>query len=474
MRNLFLKYSIYWILGLLFIFLLVILFLSEGFHGGADNITHYRYSRYSWIHPEWLLWHWGKPVFTLVTSPFAQFGFIGVQIFNICVSILTCYFGYQVAKMLNIKTAWLYPVFLVFSPIYTLMAFSGMTEILFGFFSIFFAWLFLKKKYKWASSFYSFAPLVRTEGIILMPVYIVATLWKRKYAALPFFMLGFILYSIIGYFYYDDILWLINKLPYGTEKPYGVGSFWHYFGKFPAMTGYILAILTLLGIFKLLSDAFRKKPKSNEASILLFLPFLAYFLGHIVMWWSGIGNSDGNIRYMASIMTLTSILALIGFNLITDQLINLPHQKIIKPIVGFIVVGFILLQPFTMYNIPIPNSTSEKCVYQCTKWLKTTDYLDKKFYYLDPYFVYLLNFDPFDPEISRAGLYNYEKPYLHIEEGSIVIYDMVFWPRRIPLKELINSPYFELIKTFIPLTNNEDQKPQPYLYLFKKIAVDSD
>ena len=67
------KYLVQAILALLVIGYTILVFLSEGTVGGADDMTHYGYSRYAYQFPYFFLNHWGKPFFTAITSPFAQF-----------------------------------------------------------------------------------------------------------------------------------------------------------------------------------------------------------------------------------------------------------------------------------------------------------------------------------------------------------------------------------------------------------------
>jgi len=56
--------------------------ISEGILESGDAISHYQLSRYSWKYPLHLLDHWGKPLFTLLSSPFAQLGFNGYLAFG--------------------------------------------------------------------------------------------------------------------------------------------------------------------------------------------------------------------------------------------------------------------------------------------------------------------------------------------------------------------------------------------------------
>lgn len=460
--------AIYWILGILFLLLLFILFLSDGFYGGGDNLTHYRYSRYSWIYPKWFLWHWGKPVFTLLTSPFAQFGFAGVQVFNIIVSISTAYLGYRIVKLLKIRNSLIYPFFLIFAPIYTVYSFSGMTEPLFGFFGILFTFLFLNGKTKSAATAYSFAPLVRTEGIIFLPVYALITLINKKYRALPYFLVGAVVYSIIGYFYYHDILWLINELPYGTSKPYGTGTLGHYFKRFIVFQGTMLTILFLAGSIRM----FIQLKRDNNARLLflfVFIPYVTYFFAHVTMWWSGIGNSIGADRYMVVIMPLGAVMALYGINYILDGFSNGPHQQIIKSIVISAMLIYVVAEPFIRHNIPKHLNQKQRVTKECCEWIKSNGYLENKFYYLDTFVFFSLDIDPFDETVSRPGLYNKNIPQKHVKPGSVVIYDTDRWPQRTPLKEMINSPYYRLIKTF----GGKNKKYEHYIYVFERVVPSS-
>src|ERR1700751_4484090 len=70
-------------LVVLFIYFSTLAYLSKGSHGGGDCYAHYKIAHYAFKYPRLFLDLWGKPVFTLLSSPFAQFGFIGIKIFNI-------------------------------------------------------------------------------------------------------------------------------------------------------------------------------------------------------------------------------------------------------------------------------------------------------------------------------------------------------------------------------------------------------
>jgi hypothetical protein len=68
------------------ILLLALVYTSTDGYGGADSFQHYMISCYSWKHPHLLLDHWGKPIFTLLSSPFSQVGYKGLLLFNVLIT----------------------------------------------------------------------------------------------------------------------------------------------------------------------------------------------------------------------------------------------------------------------------------------------------------------------------------------------------------------------------------------------------
>ena len=47
----------------------------------------------------------------------------------------------------------------------------------------------------------------------------------KKYKAMLFLVTGFLFYSLIGSFYYDDFWWVIHNNPYtGAQHIYGHGG----------------------------------------------------------------------------------------------------------------------------------------------------------------------------------------------------------------------------------------------------------
>ncbi len=88
----------YYLLLAFLINFVILAFISDGSVGGADDISHYKFSRYAFIHPEFFLDPWAKPLFTMLMAPFAQFGMMGVRILNILLGLVAAWLTYLTAK----------------------------------------------------------------------------------------------------------------------------------------------------------------------------------------------------------------------------------------------------------------------------------------------------------------------------------------------------------------------------------------
>jgi hypothetical protein len=199
-------------------FFFSISFFSEGTYDVGDGIRHYLVSRYSWFHHDLLMYSWGKPFFTLISSVFSQFGLIGMNIFNILCGVGSAFLTYKIAEKLKIKYAIFAIPFLLFTPIYFPTLNSGLTEPFFSFILIFSIYLFLNNFILWSCVVLSFLPFVRTEGFLILPLFFLILIIRKKYFITPFLGFGTLIYSIAGFFYYNDFFWVINQNPYdGTN-----------------------------------------------------------------------------------------------------------------------------------------------------------------------------------------------------------------------------------------------------------------
>jgi len=233
----------------MFLLLLFFAFTSTGIYDTGDGVMHYLIAHYSFRHPELLLHHWGKPLYTLLSCPFADFGYTGSVVFNILCLCFSSWFAWRIAERLKIPFAFLAAPLCIFAPIALPVALSGLTEPLFALILIAGVYFSVEGKFGIAAIIISFLPFARTEGFFLAVLFGIYFLLRRNYWATSFLAIGTILYSVIGYFHYHDILWVIDENPYkGAEYIYGHGSFWHFISLNEFIWGWAITGLLACGL----------------------------------------------------------------------------------------------------------------------------------------------------------------------------------------------------------------------------------
>ena len=452
----------YLVLGLCLVVFTWLAFLSEHFAGGGDTITHYLFSRYAWEHPQFLLDHWAKPVFTLVSSPFAQAGLRGVVLMNVLLGVASAWLAWQVARSLGMAHAWAVPLLTCFLPVYAETMLSGLTEILFGFMMILSLWLLQRSRYHAAALVAGFSFLVRTEGILVMPIvgwYLLALRQQRAMAGL---FTGFITYSLVGWAALGEPFWLITHMPYrGAVDLYGTGPLLHFARHAPVFFGALPCLLILTGIIAWGWQAIRIRPDAGALAdgsrgiVMLGMGmFLVYFLAHSFMWWSGTGSSLGLHRYMAALGPLAAVLALAGFNALTrlaGRAMKRSFPKAWATVLLLLVLGVVAASPFSTYPIPGRLQGPDLIMKQAARFILEQSLDHNKVYYYDPALVIHLDLNPYDPGSARERIFSNQEPESGIETGSIVVWDAHFAVNNgLEAGTLIHSPYFRLLQEFEP------------------------
>ncbi len=469
-------------IGIIFLFLSV---LSEGSYAGADDTFHYLHSRWGFRHPDLLFNHWAKPFFTLVCSPFAQFGHMGVKLMNILLALITAYFTKGTCDKLSIKNGNMVIVFVLFMPVYTMMLLGGNNEIMTAFFLILFVFLFLHERYIIATLAISFLPLIRNETIILFPFFLAALIIKKKYKILPLILTGFVLFSIAGYFIYRDIFWLITRIPYkGNSGFLGHGESLIYFIRnYKFIFGLPLSIAILTGIIVCIKQLFFFKKEGYEKVtliyLLIYLPILVFFFAHSYVWWKGIGGSGGRIRVMACITPLSAIVALQGVNLF-ERWINKMKYRYLNIGLGFLFLVTVIIYPFYINDIPVPPDKNVKYLYHTYYWLKKKNLLDNRTIYLqDPRLMNYFTGDPFEKGGVTLNIPNWGNPEKEMKPGDLVIYDIHFakYQHLANLEDYLDNPYYRLIHSVQadqPFTLFNNEWHSTFVYVFQRMESRQD
>ncbi len=337
-------------LSLILIFYTVIatvtITIFNGTGDAGDSVLHFLFAKYAPAHQALFFDMWGKPVFVLLAFPFAHFGFTGIKIFNALTVLLTIALTFKTGEALHIKNPSVGALLIIFTPLYYILTFSGLTEPLFALFVAAGLFLAVKHKYQAAAILISFLPFVRSEGLVLMGVFGFYFFCIKQWKVLPFLLLGSVVYTFAGYFVHHDILWVITRIPYASlSSPYGSGGLLHFARQLFYVLGFPVYLLFIVGFLRLIIGAFRKK-KRTEVDLLVLPGFIFFFVAHTLFWYFGIFNSMGLKRVLIGVMPLVAIIALFGFNLLTEGGFA-GRNSIFRTILRNFIIGAVAIFPFT-------------------------------------------------------------------------------------------------------------------------------
>lgn len=399
------------------LFFITITLLSDAIYDTGDGIMHYLIARHSWDHRDLFLHHWGKPVFTLIASIPAQFGYKGIVIFNVLLHIGTAWLTWRIADRMKLPFAFLAGPLVLFAPVSFGVAQSGLTEPLFAF-TLMFAFYFLTgARYKTAALIISLLPFVRTEGILLAPLFGLFFLLRKEYFPMALLATGTLLYSILGaIFVHHDFLWIIHQNPYKGEVDYGHGTLFHFVDNNEFLFGWAMSFLLLPG---LATAFFRKKftPVHSLAEILIAGCFVVFFVAHSVFWWKGLVGSYGLLRVIACVIPCAVIISLRGMQLLS---ILFRQNKIAVATCALLVPGLTIFNSIRQHHLVLVPDVRQLNTRAVVDKIIAQELTDLPVYCADPQIALLLNKDPFNTqEWSDIGqLHNYNP-----QPGTLVVWE---------------------------------------------------
>lgn len=449
--------------------------ISPGCEGGMDSYNHYLISRYSWQYPYLLLDQWGKPLYTILASPFANLGFIGVKIFNILLWLGSAWLTWYTAKKLGLKYAWIGFVLVILPQVSIENTISGLTEYLNEFLLILFLFLAASKKWNAAAAICGLLPFARSEGFVIMAAagfYLIFI--EKNYKSLLWFIAGPLLFNSIGWMVEGDPYWIITHNPYIKAQITGVmcgtGSIFHYAKLCRFIFSMAGSALVILGTGFALYSCISKRFLFVDRYMFWLVGgiFWLYFGVHSFIWWKGLMGSCGYTRVMIVITPLMALLSVYATSNLCHYFNRFKHY-----ILGLI--GLLLListshaLTFMKRNFPLQISKEQIEFVKVAEWLKTVDYKDHMTYFLYPYLNILSDINPYDKSRFEF-LWSFDFDYAPV--GSLVIWDGHFGPNesQIPLTKLQNHPDFTLIKSFIPKHPFTTSNNYPFeIHIFKRI-----
>ncbi len=437
---------------LILVLLTAILFMSEGYTGGTDTLLHLKISRYAFSNPEFFLDQWAKPVFTILSAPFALFGLKGIQFFNILLGVTAGYFAFLVSKELNYKNPVLTIILCCFTPVFMLNLYSGLTEILFATTSIISVYFLIKKRFLLASLFISLLPLIRPEGYYLIVLFGGYYIFLKKFRYIPWLLFGFAIYSVIGLIYFKNFSWLFSHTSQvGIAEVKETGSFFQFLVRSPGYFGIPNEIMMVTGLVASITVALRGLNENKDEFLLIVLPFLVYFVIHSFEWWTGIGNSQGLNRYMAAVVPFVAVLALRGMNLIALVFVIISKKVWFLTLSGAVGVFFVIYVPFVVNKYPVGYDKYCSVMIKAADQISSVKNAQNKIVSYDPFFYYYLNINPFDTAKISLKLPNPSNPQQGTNPGDILVHEGRYSILAgVSLDSLMVNPNFKYLGNFKP------------------------
>jgi len=438
-----------------YIFLQVFVLLfgkSEYGFGGADNINHYQIARYAFSNPELFLDLWGKPVYTTLLAPFSLLGYNVAKAFNILVLVFALVLSVKITDYIRPGYSLPLVVLLAFAPIYFFLATSCLTELLFSLVLVAAVYAFIRNRYILAAVIISFLPFVRSEGVVILPVFAVVLILVRSYKSLFFLLSGALFYSIVGYFVFNDFFWIFNNQPYSLgESVYGSGDLFHFVKKSNVIFGVPLLILIVSGSLYWAFLFIKRKSLTDKDSVLFLLitgSWVVYFAAHSYVWWKGTGGSLGLIRVMGGIIPLAAFSGLKITALLEEKI---KRKQIVTAIISLLAFLQIILF-FTQNKLLSEVDPTEQLVKKSAEYIRFNGE-GRKIYYFNPLLIHLLQVDPYDQQKCNWGISDKTQPSNGMDWGDILVWDAHFGPNEggVQLENLEKDPFLKKLKAFYPV-----------------------
>ena len=288
-----------------------------------DSGYHFLFARWSWRHADYLLSVWARPLFTLVYSLPAQFGYSAARLFTLFISLLTAHQTWRLARHLGLPRAHLTIPLLLAQPVFWQLSTGVYTESLFALFLV--AALRLKTQGRHLAALLTASTLIliRPEGLFIGLFWGVWHLtrairseWRgsrnRKIvtAAAESLLLasGVLIWEAAAWLITGDPLWILHNWPPDWNpgsKANGTGPIWWYLLLLPMITGPFMLPSFVSGL--------RQQARRTDLLPIVGI-FLTIFIVHSVLYSRGWFGAAGYARYFVCVSPVTALIVLVGWS----------------------------------------------------------------------------------------------------------------------------------------------------------------
>ena len=433
--------------------------LSPGILDSGDGTLHYLIARYAWRHAETGLDQWGKPLFSLVASPFVQCAPAGLTLFNgVCMALAGLIIAYTVFPR-GKSWAWLPALLLFGCPQVAYTVLAGLTEPLFGLLALLVFVLIERDRFATAMALFSFLPYARPEYTAIAPFAIGYVCWRRRWKALPWLLLGSTLYAIASGVLLGRPWQFFTDHNYAGRDTYGTGELLHFWERREEVLGTPLAWMTLFSMVACAWFFWRSPERRGPLFRLVWLslfPALAIFLLHSYAWWKGGLASLGLLRVMTCAVPL---LVYFIVRMLDVTWTAVPRATTVPWVVSILIAGYgSWAYTYLRARLPMPIHADalQLTEQQAAQYIRSIRKADNKLFYISPHLGALCGVDPWDEHRMDRRFYGMHdvSEQVGMKTGDIVAWDAQFGHNEgnSPLDSFLLDPRFELLRSFRPRT----------------------
>lgn len=450
--------------------------VSAGIVEMGDGVQHYLQARYCWMHPTLLLDLWGKPLFVLLASPFAQIGHAGITAFNALAAVAACWAAARLLRPAGSLAPVAFPLLVVPAPLYLLMVIGGMTEILFGLLTVLVLYAIVDERPVLAAVLASLTPFARPEYVAFLPLVVGWSVWRRQWRVLPWYATGWMVYGLLTGMVYGDPFWFWTHGPYASGPSlYGSGDLWQFVRAAPDIFGLPLLVLFLLALC-VWPWVQRADVEQRRAHRLLLLtaaaPVVLTFAVHSYIWWQGIHASAGLSRVIVTVVPLAAVFTLFTLG---RAVVRWAWPRVLRAVAGTACVGLLVFVAIRTgsetLNGPLQRSGDQVALDAAGDALRSALRQTGLVSSTHPYAAFRAGVDPFDDARYRM-LWGVDGRAGEIfRPGELIFWDSQLGPNEggLPLAALLEDPRFTVRGVWLPRDGHTVYGDRAYeIFLFER------
>ncbi len=251
----------------------------------------------------------------------AQFGHVGVKIFASLTFLLIIVITYKVAKLEELPHREWIIALAGFQPVFLDISFTCLAELPATLFLIFAYYFYRKERWKLSLTVASLVFTCRYEMSILAVFIFFAALRKHRYSALPFAIVGPLLWYVSSLLATGDPEWLVREfIKFGSIPKFIQGTtIFHYFAHATHIFGivqmYLAVIALLFAVYQL-----RLKLVIPLLTIVWCIAFNTAASAEVFHWSPAVGD----FRYLATVAPFVTLFSLEGLSGVLTLLRKVP------------------------------------------------------------------------------------------------------------------------------------------------------